>query len=97
MNFIVRGHDFTDEKALDRRMAVRESHITGIVEMKAKGQILFAAAMVNDRDEMCGSTMILEMDSRADVEAYVKNEAYVIGRVWDTVEIVECKVPPLFR
>ncbi len=53
--------------------------------------------MVNDRDEMCGSTMILEMDSRADVEVYVKNEAYVLGRVWDTVEIVECKVPPLFR
>jgi len=97
MNFIVTGYDFTDVDALDRRMKAREAHMANIVEMKNKGQILFAAAMTNDEGNMCGSTMILEMPSRQAVDDYLKLEAYVVGKVWETVEVVECKVPPLFR
>jgi len=97
MNFLVTGYDFTDEKALDRRMNARDAHMENIVSMKEKGEILYAAAMLNEAGEMCGSTIILEMESRKYVEAYVENEAYVKQRVWEKVEIVECKVPPLFK
>lgn len=97
MNFIVTGHDYTDDKALDRRMSVRQAHMDNIVEMKNRGEILFAAAMTNAKGDMCGSTMILEMPSRQAVDSYLKDEAYVIGKVWETVTVVECKVPPLFK
>lgn len=97
MNFIVNGYDYTDEKALDRRMKARQAHMANIEDMKAKGEILFAAAKLNDKGDMCGSTMILEMSSKSDVEKYLENEAYVKEKVWEKVEILECKVPPLFR
>lgn len=97
MNFLVTGYDYKDKEALERRMAVRELHMDNIVSMKEKGEILYAAAMLNNDGDMCGSTLILELESRQAAEAYVENEAYVKGKVWEKVEIVECKVPPLFK
>jgi len=97
MNFIVNGYDYTDEQALERRMKAREAHMAGIVSMKEKGHILMAAAKLNEKEQMCGSTMILEMDSLEQVQAYVKAEPYVLQKVWEKVEVIECKVPPLFK
>ncbi len=34
MNFVINGYDFTDDKALERRMSVREQHMATILEMK---------------------------------------------------------------
>lgn len=97
MNFIVTGFDYTDEKALERRMAAREAHVENIKAMKAKGEILYAAARLNDAGEMCGSVMFLEMDDRAAVDAYLEEEAYVKQKVWEKVDVVACKIPPLFK
>lgn len=97
MNFIVNGYDFTDDQALERRMLAREAHMAGIVSMTEKGQLLMAAAKLNTKGDMCGSTMILEMESRAAVEAYLENEPYIRQKVWERVEIIDCKVPPLFK
>lgn len=97
MNFIVTGYDYMDDQALERRMTAREAHMANIEKMHAKGQILMAAAHLNEEGNMCGSTMILEMDSQEAVEAYLKDEAYVVGKVWEDVLITPCKIPPLFR
>lgn len=97
MNFIVTGYDYKDPQALERRMTARTDHMENIKAMKAKGEILFAAAMVNHAGDMCGSTMILEMEDEAAVQAYLEGEAYMIGKVWEDVKITPCKVPDLFR
>ncbi len=97
MNFIVTGYDYTDDKALERRMNAREAHMAGIVAMKKKGEILSAAAMLNDKEDMCGSTIFLEMDSREDVDKYIENEPYIKSKVWEKVTVVACKIPPLFK
>lgn len=97
MNFIVNGYDYTDEKALERRMAARDAHMANIKDMKASGEILFAAAKLNEQGDMCGSTMILEMESRQDVDHYLEREAYIKEKVWEKVEVIECKVPPIFK
>lgn len=97
MNFIVNGYDYKDQEALDRRMKARENHMTGIKKMVTEGEILYAAAMLNEQEEMCGSVLILEMADKTAVEAYLKAEAYVTGKVWEKVDIIPCKIPPLFR
>lgn len=97
MTFIINGYDYTDDKALERRMKAREAHMSNIRIMKEKGKILFAAAMLNEQDQMCGSTMILEMASREEVDSYLSMEPYIEDNVWERVEVKECKVPDLFR
>lgn len=94
MTFIVNGYDYEDGK--ERRFNAREVHLENIKKMKAEGKILYAAAMLKGED-MCGSTLILEMDSKADVDAYLDQEAYVVQKVWERVEVIPCKVPPMFR
>jgi len=97
MNFIVNGYDFTDEKALERRMQARDAHMANIQIMREKGRILFAVAKLNENGDMCGSTMILEMASREEVDSYLSMEPYIEKKVWDKVEVIPCAVPPLFK
>lgn len=97
MNYMVTGYDYTDEKALERRMAVREEHMSTVVELKAQGKIIFAAAKVNNKGEMCGSIIFMEVTSKEEVDAYLEREVYIKRKVWERVEVEECKVPALFK
>ena len=38
MQFLVLGYDGSDDKAVERRMAVREDHLTGSLRMYATGR-----------------------------------------------------------
>jgi len=96
MYFIVNGYDHTDEKALDRRMQAREEHMKGVKAFHASKNFIFAAAMLNEAGNMCGSTMIVDFENRAELDKWLESEAYVKGDVWERVEVVECKIPPLF-
>ncbi len=98
MQFIVTGHDGTDENALDRRMAARENHLAMAEKMHKTGQWLYAAAMLNDEGAMCGSMIVCEFDSRQALESeWLDKEPYVLGKVWETIDIVQAKVAPFWE
>lgn len=94
--FVVIGRDATDEKALERRMAARDAHIQVIDAGIASGRNLMGAAMLNDQGNPCGSVMVLDFPDRAALDAWLKVEPYVVGKVWDDIEVIECKIPPQF-
>lgn len=96
MYFIINAYDYKDPDSLERRMGARQEHMKNIELMKARGQVIMAAAMLDDEDNMCGSTMVLNMDSRLAIDAYLEGEAYVQGKVWETIEIIPCKIPGMF-
>lgn len=96
MFFVVTGMDGTDENAPQRRQDARSAHLQVVKENYASGMLLMAAAFVNDEDQMIGSNMIVQVENRADVDAWLEIEPYIIGKVWETVEVRPCKVPPLF-
>ena len=96
MYFIVLGYDGTDEGALERRLAERDAHLAGAKALKESGNLLFAAALQNDKEEMCGSMLAMSFDSRADLDAWFNTEPYVLGKVWERTEIHPCAVPPMF-
>ncbi len=96
MYFLVQGHDGLDDKAQARRQSAREEHLKNLNQSRKEGKILFAAAMLNEQSQMCGSTLIMQFESRPKLDSWLKNEPYVLGEVWKTVEITECKVPPSF-
>lgn len=96
MQFIVIGKDGTDDGALDRRMAARDAHLKQLTESLANGNQLIGAAMMNDEGKMNGSVMIMDFPDRAALDEWLKREPYVSGKVWESVEIIPCKVPDTF-
>jgi hypothetical protein len=92
MHFIVTGFDGTDEDALSRRMAVRESHLAGTAKMREAGTLLFGAAILDDAGKMIGSSLVVAFPTRQDVDAWLKEEAYVVGDVWRSIDVRPCKI-----
>ena len=96
MHFIITGHDGSDDKALERRMNAREEHMRGVAEMVKQKKLLYAAAMLDNDGTMIGSTMIVDFESRAALDQYLQTEPYVLGKVWENIDVKPCKIPLLF-
>jgi hypothetical protein len=97
MQFIVTGYDGKDEKALERRMASREAHLAMAKKMVDSGRWLCAAAILNDEGKMAGSVIICDFDSRQALEKeWLDKEAYVLGKVWEKIEITRAQVAPFW-
>lgn len=95
MQFIVTGYDGKDEGALERRMAAREAHLAMAGEMYETGRWLYAAAILNDAGKMAGSVIICEFDSRQALDSqWLDKEPYVLGGVWEKIEITRAQVAP---
>ena len=93
MNYLVIGRDGKD--AAERRQAQRQAHLDGVVKMKAEGKVLYAVAMLEE-GKMVGSVMVFDFATPEELESWRSTEPYVKGNVWETVEITECAIPPLF-
>lgn len=94
MQFLVIARDYAD--ALDRRMAVREEHVARGNDMRDRGELLFAVAILDDDSKMIGSLMVLNLASRQHVDEWLKSEPYVTGNVWENIEVLPCRVGPSF-
>ena len=97
MQFIVTGYDGKDDDALDRRMVARDAHLKIAKEMADNGKWLYAAAIINEKEQMTGSVIICEFDSKESLKKeWLDNEPYILGKVWEKVEIMRAQVPKLF-
>ncbi len=96
MQFVVIGRDATDEGALERRMAAREAHLGLVSKGVEEGRFLMGAALLDDHEKMVGSMMLVDFESRAELDAWLKTEPYVTGGVWNDVEVIPAKVAPSF-
>ncbi len=96
MHFLLIAKDGTDEKALERRLASRERHLASITRLKAEGKALYGAALIDEDGAMRGSVLILNFESRQEFDQYLQAEPYVQGKVWQDIEVKQCRVPELF-
>jgi uncharacterized protein YciI len=105
VQFLVCGYDGTDDGALERRMRVRADHIALGDRLVASGNMLFGVALLADDDagdgdgdggRMVGSALVVEFPSRAELDAWLEIEPYVVGGVWQRIEVHPCKVGPSF-
>ena len=96
MTFLISAWDGTDPQALERRMAARPAHLAGLEEGRVRGRIRHALAMLDDDGRMIGSTVVCEFDTREELDAWVRQEPYVTGGVWQRIEITPCRVAPGF-
>jgi uncharacterized protein len=94
VHFIVTGLDGTDSGALERRMAARPAHLEKFDQMKTAGQFVFAAAMLDDQEKMIGSIIFCDFKDRSELDAWLETEPYVVGKVWQTIDVKPCKIVP---
>jgi uncharacterized protein YciI len=95
MTFIVIARD--KPSSLNKRLAVREQHIALGDEMKAKGEAIFGAALLDKERQMNGSVYVVDFPSRKELDDWLKKEPYVMGDVWGEIEILECAIGPSFK
>ncbi len=87
MQFLVVARDGTDDGAAERRMAVREAHMAGAKAMAASGALILGGALLDDDGAMIGSACMVEFEDRAALDAWLKDDPYVTGDVWRTIEV----------
>jgi len=97
MQFIVLGYDGKDSEAQQRRLAARPAHLELANQLRDSGNMLYGVAMLDEAGKMCGSVLICEFPSRADLDKWLQTEPYVTGKVWHKVEVIPCKVGPSFE
>ena len=98
MQFMVMGYDGKDEEAPKRRQAIRENHLAVFTENYKKGIFKFGCAQLDDEDRMIGSVIVCEFDSEEELKKnWLNNEPYVTGNVWQRIEIVKVKIPPIVK
>ena len=96
MHFLVIAYDGTDEQAPSRRLAAREQHLACMEQLKRKGRVLYGAALLAGNGAMTGSIVLYDFDSREEFDEYLKTEPYVVGGVWQLIDVKPCRVPPIF-
>lgn len=94
--FMVIGKDGTDDGAPARRAAARDAHIKMVEAAHARGEQLMGAAMLDDDGNMIGSVMTVDFPDRAALDAWLKVEPYIVQGVWQDVDVIPCKIPPVF-
>jgi uncharacterized protein YciI len=90
------AYDGTDEKALERRLAVREQHLKSVEENFKDGKHLYGAAILDDAGKMIGSMMVVDYPNREELDNWLEVEPYVVGNVWQKIDIQASKVAPIF-
>lgn len=92
MQFLVIGRDGIDEKAIERRMTVRQAHLELGDKMEKSGNRWYGAVLLDDNQNMIGSMAVLDFPSEKELQEWLDKEPYVTGDVWKSVEVTRCNV-----
>lgn len=83
MQFVITAHD--GENMLEKRMEVRPRHLAGMEEMGSR--IICAGGILDEAGRPKGSVLVLDFDSREDLDAYLAREPYILEHVWEKVDV----------
>jgi uncharacterized protein len=87
MQFLLVAYDGEDPGALERRMKVREEHLSKIETLKKSGEFLCGGAILDDGGKMIGSMILYEVPDRKTLDDRLKDEPYLTKDVWKKVDI----------
>ncbi|CDS11882.1 hypothetical protein LRAMOSA04078 [Lichtheimia ramosa] len=86
--FLVVIRDYTDEGALERRMAARPKHLE-MAEKSYPNYIVCGGAIFDSHEnrKMVGSAMICLAESEEELREKIAQDPYVTGKVWEKWDI----------
>jgi len=87
VQYVVTAWDGTDADAKSRRQAARPTHLERIRPFVDAGQILVGGAIVDDEGAMIGSVLLVDFDTRADLDRWVAGDPYTTEGVWRSLDV----------
>lgn len=87
MQFMINAYDGTDTDALARRASARSAHLERAGKAKDEGHLIAGGAILGEKDNMIGSTLYMDFDSREDLDKWLLDDPYVTGGVWEDITI----------
>lgn len=96
MLYVVIAYDGTEPGTFERRMQVRPAHMANGDKMMQDGSFLFGGGILDGAGKMAGGVLVVDFDSREEIDEWLKNETYVLNKVWTRVEVHPFLVPPQF-
>ena len=90
--YLITAFDFTDETALERRMAARPSHFDTVKRLKGTNNYIVGGAILDAQGKMIGSSMIVQFEIDQQLSAWLAEEPYMLSKVWEKVDIKSFKV-----
>jgi uncharacterized protein YciI len=87
LKHVVIARDGTDDGAKARRAAVRPEHLRQITPRVERGEVLLGGAILDEADEMVGSVLVVEFETREELDAWLTTDPYVTGGVWQEIEV----------
>ena len=88
MQFLIRAYD--GEGKLDKRMEVRPRHLESMKSLNS--HIISAGGLLDEEGRMKGSALIMDFESRKELDDYLANEPYVLEHVWEKIEVEKINV-----
>ena len=85
--FLIIAEDYTDKDALNRRLAIRETHLQRMREEKKAGRFIIGGAKFNDDGNMYGSMLIVNLENEEVVKEWVNIDPYFTSKVWKHIHI----------
>ncbi|GJJ06889.1 hypothetical protein Clacol_001085 [Clathrus columnatus] len=90
-SFVLYAPDYTDEGALQRRLAVRGQHFATSHELRGKGVYGVAGGLLSDdgvgavdpAQKLIGSMIIINAGSLEEARKIAENDVYWTANVWD--------------
>jgi hypothetical protein len=94
VQWLIIARDGTDPGARERRLAHRPAHLEGAARMQAAGHFLIGGALVDQAGEMIGSAAVVQFETRAALDAWLRSDPYVTGNVWQDIQVMPYRVAP---
>ena len=88
MQFVITAYDGAG--MLDKRMEVRPLHLEGMERLKS--HLIAAGGLLDEEGKLKGSVLIMEFQSREEVDAYLASEIYVTEHVWEKITVERMNV-----
>ena len=83
MQFVVNAHD--GKNMLEKRMEVRPRHLENMT--RNKEHVVCAGGILDEAGKPIGSVLVLDFESRDQLDAYLAGEPYIIEKVWEDVKV----------
>jgi uncharacterized protein YciI len=96
MLYVVIAYDGTEPGTFERRMLVRPAHMANGEKMMQDGSFLFGGGILDGAGKMAGGVLVVDFESRAEIDEWLENEPYILNKVWNRVEVHPFLVPPQF-
>ena len=73
-------------------MNVRPAHFENARKLKANGNFITGGAMLNDEGKMIGSMMVVQFETKEQLQQWLDTEPYITGKVWEKMDIRPFKI-----